>query len=603
MSNKFVDCTIRNREGRRHCNFNWQNAGPDGPIRLSQQPRKVEGFNYDTFPAKIDNRREKRDARYWNIKNDMTTVNMVPSFGAVGGGTRDNDFNSTLEYQTGDFIFREFQKREIEPHFTPYKTNVPNINYTYNRTRDGDDFAASQRLNINSYKEGERPAWTWTQVGPGLNKGYTNCGSEGYHPFWRSPVPTYEELTNKTRPEFDFRNHVIYGRMENFDNATTDLMEWTREKNPTAWKDRRDKVHGPTSTAKSSRRRAQIVMNTNRKLTPRDYYGDSHGLAREQRRDASQHPSRQRGDGVNKHGKSNLKGPDQGMAINQGELKANILRNLRRKYKEEAMPMGAVDRAVGTVGALDYDTATFTKNGAIDRRNYFTMNTMRTGNVDMEMKDNQYILPPDLAPGTRKEEILDHLQRIGMIDTQMSDWYLDPEAPQPTLKQFLIHNLYTAAVDGQTTSVAQHPDAPRPTIKQTNLRRGTDTSVLTGHQAPSLKHNVHKPAATRKDGTANVDYVRRGGASQAPMAKAHVQTKANRAIQAHPGNAKKSTVIAKHRAGQITRNGNKNADPFTKRGIQRSRQLSREIPMMPRQLAQGTRSSKKMSAINSRLKI
>lgn len=614
MSKKFVDCTIKDKEGTRHCNFQYQQADPIRMPDLKVQGAKAaEAFNSDTFPAKLDNRQQRKDAKYWNIKNDKSTVNMVPSFGATRGNQSDNAWNSKLEYMTGDFLNREFQKREITPHFGVYKDNVPNKNYTYTGTRDGDDFGLSERMSIHKYKEGERPKWTWTQVGPGLNKGYTNCGSEGFHPFWRSPVPTYEERRGKTRPEFDFRNHVMYGRMENMANATTDLMEQTKEIKPTAWKDDRYRFHGPNRNNQGERKRAAIVMNTERKLKPNERYGMSRGPDNQTKRDADHHKSRQRGNGHNNIGVMNYDGQSAGQLIDHMSMQSQIMDNLRRNNLGQ-LPLGAYDRANGTVGALDYNIANFEKDGGIKRRNVFLMESLRTGNVGMEVKDNNYLLPKDLAPSTKKQHILQLLRRGGVIDSQADNWYIESAPPEETLKQYLIYNLYTPAIDTQGstaynlphapedtikqgyirpsrgeqvttkqyniyqtpaapgatikqgyasrpsamgqvatqgTGIAPMPDAPAPTKKQGFVRPTAPSSMITGVTAPNIA-TIDAPSATRKDQVASIGgFVRSGGDSSAPMSQPIFQLDANRSVEMRQSAPMASSVPVFDRAAPV----------------------------------------------------
>ena len=594
----YVDCTVKDKKGRKHCSFNDQNAKI-----ISEGP---ETFNSDTFPAKINSHRTRRDApeRQKNIKNDFTHINMVPSFKGQYGSVTDNDYNSTLEFHTGNFLNREFQKREIEPHFTPYKTNVPNINYTYDGTRGEDDQNLTERLNIHKYKQGVRPDWAWTQVGPGVNKGYTNCGSEGYHPFWRPPVPTYEELKNKTRPEFDFRNHVIYGRMENFANSTTETMDWTREKNPTVWEDNRDKIHTPNVTSRSTRGRSEIIMNTNRKLTPSERYGQSRGPDREVSRDAEGHEVRHRSNNLNNVGVLNPDGPSQQQHYSQQDLNRQLVENLRRNNVGQ-LPLGSVDRAAGTIGALEHGIAEFTKDETVKRRNFFLMNSLRTGNVNVVDPDggnNNYILPVGMAPDTKKQDIISQLKRGGVIDTMSANDYLDPQTPRETIKEQYVNKSYTRNIDSQGTSIHDLPDAPQSTIKQYyserptvqgqigsrqtsvqkhpnapqstikqyyaeqegpngnigtqstsvyNLPRAPDStrkqeyiwdgvasSYATGHTAPTIT-KIRAPDPTRKDQVANVDgYIRHGGASEAPQMHPTIQIYSDRAMEARQGNSR-----------------------------------------------------------------
>lgn len=608
---------------RKHCNFDVERAN------VMRVPTAA-----DTFPAKLNSSRSQKDAKNWNIKNDFTHVNMVPFQKDNRGYQNDNNWNSVLEYQTGNFIFKEFQKREIEPHFAPYVTHVPNINEDYNETRADNDFGLSERLNIHKYKQGERPAWTWTQVAPGINKGYTNCGSEGYHSFWRSPVPTYEERRNKTRPEFDFRNHVMYGRMENFDNATVEAMEWTREKNPTAWEDERDYIANPNGNNVVERQRAEINMNLARKMTPSDYYGDSYRPDGEQRRDADQHDPRQRGNGLNNIGAMNLDSVPQGQMYSQQELQSQLLRNLRRTNTGEELPLGSMDRAAGTIGALDYNISQYNKDEAIKKRNFLVLNSLRSGNVRREKTDNQYILPVGLAPDTNKHDIIAMLKRGGVIDTQANvGMYLDPEAPDPTIKQFFIDNWYTSQVDTQETNYQNHPDAPNATIKeyyaslpsqhsgigtlgtdmygvladthdntkrQEYIRNSMDSSVATGYNAPNGT-KIMKPLITRKDGVAMNEYVRSGGSGEGHVQYAKVQTNANRSIDItnHTGGARKSSKMPGRLDPQTSRHG-QIAQQLDNTALTRQNIGTSHVTVLNRNMPQNTMSSRKESGVNSR---
>lgn len=599
MNKKFVDCTIQDKEGVRHCNFQRQKASPMKLSDLSVQGAKaVEPFNSDTFPAKLDNRHQQKDSKEWDIKNDRSTINMVPSFKATRGNQTDNAWNSVLEYQTGDFLNREFQKREITPHFTPYKDNVPNKNYTYISTRDDNDFGLSQRLSIHKYKESERPTWSWTQVGPGLNKGYTNCGSEGFHPFWRSPVPTYEELTGRTRPEFDFRNHVIYGRMENMANATTDLMEQTKEIKPTAWQDDRYRFHSVNRNNQGERGRAQVVMNIDRKLDPHERYGTSRGPDVQTKRDSTHNQSRQRSSNLNEVGVMNPNGPEAGQLIDHTTMQSQIVNNLRRNNLEQ-LPLGPYDRVDGALGALNSGIASFEKDAAIKRRNIFLMESLRTGNVAFDVADNQYILPKDLAPGTKKQDIIKLLHRT-VIDNQADNWYLDTAPPDPTLKEFLIYNLYTPTIDTKATSIHSLPQAPKPTIKQSYIRPARGEQITTKFDTgPYLMPQA--PKDTRKDQVASMGgFVRAGGDSSAPMSQPTIQLNSDRAVELRKSAPSAKAVPVFDRDAPIMTQQKREVDSSR---VGNRINVADQDSIAPRSIGMDTQRSNKMSTsvVNSRL--
>jgi hypothetical protein len=190
----------------------------------------------------LNERNKRREIKYSdNVKNyqfevpkdkDFTHTNMTPHFRGTPNMVFDHQYDAKLEQMQGDGQVRSmFFKTEQEPLFENHHLRDPNRNSEY------DNFINSKKAILGDYPhllhQNERPPGTHIYVGKGLDPfyndrafgdlsyellprgkdgkisyGYGNCPS---YTFWRPDALTYEELTGKTKPNYDITKQVFAG--------------------------------------------------------------------------------------------------------------------------------------------------------------------------------------------------------------------------------------------------------------------------------------------------------------------------------------------------------------------------------------------------------
>lgn len=135
-------------------------------------------------------------------RNDFKHNNMVPFFGAKirGSGSNYNQAESTLDNLQGQGS-QYFTKKETAPLFQPEK----NLSFA-NGAPDSTGFYLSRQNPSMNYAN-VKP-WETEQVGPGLCKGYTTKGSDGFNAGMEARecwLPkTVDELRAQTNPKITF---------------------------------------------------------------------------------------------------------------------------------------------------------------------------------------------------------------------------------------------------------------------------------------------------------------------------------------------------------------------------------------------------------------
>jgi len=204
-------------------------------------------------------------------KKDIKFNNMVPFFGAkITGRTFGSPNESILDHQVG-LGSQTIRKKEVAPLFAPQK-NLSFANGVPNHT----DFLQS-RMNASRNISNVKP-WQEIHVGPGLNKGYTNKGSDGFNAGMEARkqwLPkTVDQLRVATNPKvtFGLANH------EGPANATIKArgFEGRVEKNrpDTFFVNDPDRWFTTTGQEKAQRSRAEEPLQPeNRTFLNRDYFG------------------------------------------------------------------------------------------------------------------------------------------------------------------------------------------------------------------------------------------------------------------------------------------------------------------------------------------
>ena len=205
-------------------------------------------------------------------KKDIKFNNMVPFFGStVKQRTVNlNGNEQILDNHIGSGS-QVIHKREQAPLFAPQE----NLHYAHG-TPSHTDFIQS-RMNPSSRMANTKP-WEEVRVGPGLNKGFTNKGSDGFNAgmeareMWMSK--SVDQLRTKTNPKVTFS----LGNHEGPANSTIKNrgFEGRVEKNrpDTFYLNTPDRWFTTTGQEKAQRSRAEEPLQPeNRPFTTREYFG------------------------------------------------------------------------------------------------------------------------------------------------------------------------------------------------------------------------------------------------------------------------------------------------------------------------------------------
>lgn len=149
--------------------------------------------DYDPLVVDVDNSESGGFNKI--LDQSFTHQNMVPFFS--GTGTNQNIGSNTqpsiLERFTGTGTLLKPGKKEADTFFQPEQN--PNV-----FTSDLPDDDTRTRYHVSELKTDQLP-FEQKRVGPGLNEGFTTEGVDGFHPIFRAPQQTVDELRVKTNPK------------------------------------------------------------------------------------------------------------------------------------------------------------------------------------------------------------------------------------------------------------------------------------------------------------------------------------------------------------------------------------------------------------------
>ena len=236
-------------------------------------------FRQDKYEKEVEDRKNPSNATLFKSlsgdmvqKKDIKFNNMVPFFGSnVTQRTTGYSGNeSILDSYTGTGS-QVIHKKEQAPLFAPQA----NMNYT-NGVPNHTDFIQS-RMNPSKKMNNVKP-WDEIHVGPGLNKGFANKGSDGFNAgmeardIWVDK--TVDQLRVKTNPKLTFglANHEgpANSRIKNLG------IQGKIEKNrpDTYYINTPDRWFTTGGQEKAQRSRAEEPMPVeNRSFTTREYFG------------------------------------------------------------------------------------------------------------------------------------------------------------------------------------------------------------------------------------------------------------------------------------------------------------------------------------------
>lgn len=236
-------------------------------------------FQQEVYEKQVENNQDPTNATLFKSlngdmvqKKDIKFNNMVPFFGSsVKQRTTNFNGNENLLDNYNGSGSQVIHKREQAPLFAPQE----NLHYAHG-TPSHTDFIQS-RMNPSRRMANTKP-WEEIRVGPGLNKGYTNKGSDGFNAGMEARNKwldkSVDQLRVKTNPKLTFS----LGNHEGPANSTIKSrgIEGKIEKNrpDTFYINGPDRWFTTTGQEKAQRSRAEEPMQPeNRPFTTREYFG------------------------------------------------------------------------------------------------------------------------------------------------------------------------------------------------------------------------------------------------------------------------------------------------------------------------------------------
>jgi hypothetical protein len=235
-------------------------------------------FKQDVYEKKVENGDPSNSTMFESLsgdsvqKKDIKFNNMVPFFGSnVTQRTSGYNGNESILDSYSGSGSQIIHKKEQAPLFAPQE----NLHYAHGVPNQS-DFIQS-RMNPSKNMSNTKP-WEEIRVGPGLNKGFTNKGSDGFNAGMEAREvwvdKTVDQLRTKTNPKMTFG----LGNHEGPANSTIKNrgFEGRVEKNrpDTFYVNTPDRWFTTGGQEKAQRSRAEEPLQAeNRPFTTREYFG------------------------------------------------------------------------------------------------------------------------------------------------------------------------------------------------------------------------------------------------------------------------------------------------------------------------------------------
>ena len=282
--------------------------------------------------------------------NDLEHGNMVPFFGSkITQNDVSKGYDGLLNIYTGTGN-QENKKEGIAPLFKPQA----NMSHTYGAPNNTDFYQDRMRNVVTSKMNNVKP-WQEVQVGPGLNKGFSEEGSGGFNSGMEAREKYMPKRVNElrvaTNPKVQYNGQVL-GAYVGSGAANMGIHGKIEKNRPdTYYENSSDRWFTTTGIEKAQKARSAVILQPeNRTTTTREYYGGG------DRADVPEGPY-QPGHFRQAH-KQQLKGPQVGGAIdkdgwngsgNNAQKNSYKARTNARSFTTERNQMGIVS---GVVNAL-----------------------------------------------------------------------------------------------------------------------------------------------------------------------------------------------------------------------------------------------------------
>ena len=389
---------------------------------------------------------------------DFTHLNQVPYYHGASSQPLDHEFDKYFELYNGEGeIKRGFFKTEQEVLFAPKKDRQPNHNNEYEHIYDQREIYG--RVDPQNWHNFERPKGTRQFVGQGVdpvfrvdtfdqNKpyGYEKCPS---YDWYRVPELSYEEYTNKTRPNFNVTKQVSSGVRPIFHTGSNMYM-LTDLKNPTAYQYSDDMLLVTDGKYKQGKSIPDMKMRdeTNRSEYEKNIYQQpiGCGTAGDNIKNII-FPKFRKSNRILIEGSSgNIIGADAGISGFDRDMahKKSYLKSIREGLQNNNR--GANPTSEYNFPTLPITSANMNDKNYMKYREHDLQNLAQTTRADGLMNKMYYSDPSQVPKQTNKETIINN-NRGGMLDTIKQQQILNnPEALNSILKyqkrNDFVHNNY-----------------------------------------------------------------------------------------------------------------------------------------------------------------
>ena len=222
-----------------------------------------------------------------NVMNskDLEHNNMVPYFGSKVTQSSERGYEGILDIYTGSGS-QQMKKEGIAPLFKP-QANLSHIRGTPVSTT----FYQERMKDTMTSKMNNVKPWQEIKVGPGLNKGFTSEGSNGFNSGMEARnlhMPkTVDELRVKTNPKISYDGVTLGGYVGNGNASSANellqkskamgkpIQQFNKNRPDTFYENSADRWFTTTGIEKAQKTRSKnILRDENRTTTTREYFGN-----------------------------------------------------------------------------------------------------------------------------------------------------------------------------------------------------------------------------------------------------------------------------------------------------------------------------------------
>ena len=256
LNRKELENNVNDYAGKKNTADNYYNPGNYETLQMSnkQQQQSFESLTGEKMRL-----------------GEITHNNQVPYFGSSVTQSTTGNNEGLLDTYTGSGT-QDIAKQGQAPLFKPQK----NMNWSHGMPNHVEFIQNRMKSNVSQKMNNTKP-WEEIQVGPGLNKGYSNSGEGGFNSgmeareSWRPK--TVDELRANTNPKVSYSGQVL-GAYKPNKSGVHGRVEKNRP--DTFYVNSEDRWFTTTGVEKAQTSRGKIALKPeNRAFQTREYFGQS----------------------------------------------------------------------------------------------------------------------------------------------------------------------------------------------------------------------------------------------------------------------------------------------------------------------------------------